>query len=83
MTPPVARFAARVQVGIAVGTLPAAIGTGVLIAPFDWQTAFFVAIYIMVSAIFLSALFVPIAGLVVSWMGFGKGSKVERQIDHS
>ena len=72
MTPPVARVAARIQVGILVSTVPVALVAGGFISPFDWRTAAIAAIGVMVSAIFLSALFIPFAGLFISWMGVGK-----------
>ena len=78
MTPPVADFAARVQVGIAVGiavgTFPPAIALGLAIGFFDGPFAI-AATKVTVSAIFLSSLFVPFAGLVISWMGIGKEVK--------
>ena len=67
MTPPVADFMARVQVGIAVGTFPVILGLAALDL-FDWLFAFTV----MVPAMFLLSMFVPFAGLVISRMGIGK-----------
>ena len=79
MTPPVADFAARVQVGTAVGTavgtFPTAIALGLAIGLFDGQFAVAATINVMVSAMFLSSLFVPLAGLVISRVGIGKEAK--------
>ena len=71
MTPRVADFAARVQVGIAVGTFSVTLGLATVVAPFAPGTAHAAALTVMVPAIFLS-LFVPIVGLVISRMGIGK-----------
>ena len=73
MTPPVARTAARVQVALAAGTFPTVLILGIFVTPFDWELAFILGLAAMSAAMFLSALFVPIAGLVLSWMGIGRG----------
>ena len=70
MTPPVANFMARVQVGVAVGVCPVTLGLAALDLIY-WPFAF----SMMVSAFFLSTLFVLLAGLVISWMGIGKEAK--------
>ena len=70
MTPPVANFVARVQVGVAIGVCPVTLGLAALDL-FDWLFA----ITVMVSAFFLSAIFVPFAGLIISRMGIGKEAK--------
>ena len=67
MTPPVADFMARVQVGIAVVAFPVTLGLAA-VGLFDWPFAFTV----MVPAMFLLSLLVPFAGLVISRMGIGK-----------
>ena len=67
MTPPVANFAARVQVGIAVGAFPVTLGLAA-VGLIDWLFAF----YVMVPAMFLLSMLVPLAGLVISRMGIGK-----------
>ena len=70
MTPPVARVAAHIQVGIAFGTVPVAVVAGGLIAPVDVASSVTSAFILQ---LFLSSIFIPIAGLVISRMGFGKG----------
>ena len=72
MTPPVADFMARVQVGIAVGTFPVTLGLAAVVSPFDLGTAVAASMGTTISAFFLFTLFVPLAGLVISRMGIGK-----------
>ena len=76
MTPPVADFMARVQVAVAVGTaagtFPAAVALGLATGLFDGPFAIATIINVTVSAMFLSSLLIPFAGLVISRMGIGK-----------
>ena len=68
MPPGVARVAARVQLVIAVGTIPAAIIGGLVAAPFGWEYAGYTAIGIFVAAIGTSTVGIPIADAVISQM---------------
>ena len=73
MTPPVANFAARVQVVIAVGTFLVVLGlaaVGLIYRPFS----FTMMVPVMLLS-FLLSLLIPFAGLVISWMGIGKEAK--------
>ena len=71
MKPQVARIAARFQVAIAAGTIPVALVVGLASIPFGWEIGAGAAIGVAVAAGFLSSLFIPIAGLVISWCWFG------------
>ncbi len=71
MKPKVARIAARFQVAIAAGTLPVAVVAGLASIPFGWEIGAGVAIGVVAVGGGLSSLFIPIAGLVISWCWFG------------
>ena len=69
----VARVAARAQVVIAAGTFPAAIVVGSIgTLFFGWEAAAITTVGIVAAAGFTSSLFIPVAGLVISWCWFGE-----------
>lgn len=67
MTPSVARVCARVQVLLAVGTFPLALLSFLVSIPFGWETAPIVGVSTLICAGGLSALGIPVIGLVISW----------------
>ena len=68
MKPKVARIAAHIQVAIAIGTVPAAIGVFIVTAPFDLPIAAISAFGVLIAAGGVSSLGIPIVGLVASKM---------------
>ena len=67
MSPSVARVCARVQVLLAIGTFPLALLSFLVSIPFGWEIAPIVGVSTLVCAGGLSALGIPVIGLVVSW----------------
>ena len=74
MKPKVARIAAYTQVAILAGAIPTAIVAGIVGAFFDWEIGAIAAIGTIAFAGGVSALFIPVAGLVVSWCWFGEST---------
>ena len=67
MKPRIARICARIQVFIAAGTLPLALLSFLVNIPFGWETAAIVGIAVIGFGAGISALGIPIVGLVISW----------------
>lgn len=67
MTPRIARICAHIQVALAVGTLPVAVLAFFFGIPFGWETAGIAGISTLGIGAGISALGVPIFGIVVSW----------------
>ena len=67
MTPRIARICARFQVLLAVGTFPLALLCFLVSIPFGWQIAPIVGVSTLICAGGLSALGIPVIGLIISW----------------
>ena len=67
MTPRIARVCARIQVLMAAGTVPAAALAFLVGIPFGWEIAGIAGISTLGVGAGISALGVPMMGLIVSW----------------
>lgn len=67
MKPRIARICARIQVFIAAGTVPLALLVFLVSIPFGWETAAIAGIASLGCGAGISALGIPIFGLVISW----------------
>ena len=67
MKPRVARICGRIQVCIATGVVPASLIAFLVSIPFGWNTAAIVGLSTLGCGAGVSALGMPVFGLVVSW----------------
>ena len=67
MTPRIARICAHIQVLLAISTFPLSLLSFLAGIPFGWETAAISGVSALVCAGGLSALGIPVIGLIISW----------------